>query len=147
MTIEIAGVPGSQDDVSAIVRLVADIEHAQQNEQPDAFMRLFRSDAVWVTAHGKRLTGWEQINAFTQKVLPGAMRESTATYTPVHVLFIRPDVAAVNVRQRPVSLDGQPLHDQPQGSPLYILAKDDDGWRIAAAQNTIIIDPETPGAG
>jgi hypothetical protein len=34
------------------------------------------------------------------------MKDSMATYEVVHVLFIRPDVAAVKVRQRPVTLDG-----------------------------------------
>jgi len=28
------------------------------------------------------------------------------------VLFIRPDVAAVKVRQRPVTLDGEPIEGQ-----------------------------------
>jgi hypothetical protein len=31
------------------------------------------------------------------------MKDSMATYEVVHVLFIRPDVAAVKVRQRPVT--------------------------------------------
>jgi hypothetical protein len=35
------------------------------------------------------------------------MKDSTATYEMAHVLFIRHDVAAVKVRQRPVTLDGR----------------------------------------
>ena len=52
------------------------------------------------TGHGKRLTGRDEIAAFTRTVLPEAMKDSTATYEVVHVVFIRPDVAAVKVRQR-----------------------------------------------
>jgi uncharacterized protein (TIGR02246 family) len=143
-TYEVLGAPAAgAEDVQAVAALVAAVEHAQQNELPDAFMSLFRTeDPVWTTAHGMRLAGWEEISAFTHKVLPGAMRESTAVYDIERVLFVRPDVAVVNVRQRPVQRDGNPLPDAPEGRPFYVLAKDDGGeggegtWRIAAAQNT-----------
>ena len=129
----------SRVDSAAIKHVVARLEHAQQHELPDEFMSLLRADAVWVTAHGKRLTGWDEINAFTQMVLPGAMSDSMATYTVVNTLFIRPDVAVVNVHQRPVALDGEPL-DAQEGRPMYVMSKEDNGWKIAAAQNTLFID-------
>ncbi|PKV83270.1 SgcJ/EcaC family oxidoreductase [Streptomyces sp. TLI_146] len=131
---------GQQADVEAIVRFVAGVQYAQQNELVDAFMSNFRKQhPVWTTAHGKRLSGWDEIDGFTRQVLPGAMKESTATYEVVRILFVRPDVAAVNVRQRPVTLDGQPIGDQPEGRPMYVLAKDNGRWRIAAAQNTRVL--------
>jgi uncharacterized protein (TIGR02246 family) len=140
-TYEVVGVrPADESDVPAIAALVAAVEHAQQHELPDAFMRLFRRDApVWTTAHGMRLAGWEEISAFTHRVLPGAMRESTAVYDIERVLFIRPDVAVVNVRQRPIRLDGDPLPGAAEGRPFYVLAKDDGTWQIAAAQNTQVV--------
>ncbi|MEU7900309.1 SgcJ/EcaC family oxidoreductase [Nonomuraea sp. NPDC049152] len=127
-----------------MVQLVTDVEHAQQNELPAAFMSLSRTqDPVWTTGHGKRLSGWGKINTFTYKVLPSAMKHSTASYEVVRILFVRPDVAAVNVRQRPVQLDGT-IEDQPEGRPFYILAKDDGEWKIAAAQRR---RPDPPGMG
>lgn len=122
-----------------IEQLVATVEHSQQNELPEEFIGLFRSDAIWTTAHGKRLTGRDEIASFTRQKLPGSSKEQTATYEVAHVLFIRPDVAAVKIRQRPVRLDGTPLPDQNEGSPLYILSKEDGEWRIAAGQNTIVL--------
>jgi uncharacterized protein (TIGR02246 family) len=137
---EVVGTPAVEEDVSAIAALVAAVERAQQNELPDAFMSLFRTEApVWTTSHGKRLWGWEEISAFTHQVLPGAMRESTAIYDIERVLFVRPDVAVVNVRQRPIRLDGSTLPDIPEGRPTYVLAKDGGAWRIAAAQNTQVV--------
>lgn len=137
---EVLGTPAAEEDVPAIAALVAAVERAQQNELPDAFMSLFRTEApVWTTAHGKRLWGWEEISAFTHQVLPGAMRESTAIYDIQRVLFVRPDVAVVNVRQRPIRLDGSALPDIPEGLPTYVLAKDGGAWRIAAAQNTQVV--------
>jgi uncharacterized protein (TIGR02246 family) len=126
-----------QTDVEAIVRRVADLEHAQQNELPEAFMRLFRTaDPVWTTGHGRRLSGWDEINEFTHKVLPGAMKETTATYEVARILFVRPDVAVVNVHQRQIHLDGRPIEGASEGRPIYIMAKDEGEWKIAAAQNT-----------
>ena len=127
-------------EIAAIEQVVATVEHAQQNELPDEFVGLFRPDAIWTTAHGRRLTGREEISAFTHQVLPGAMRHSTATYEVAHVLFIRPDVAAVKVRQRPVTLDGRPIEGENEGSPLYVMAKENGDWRLVAGQNTVVLD-------
>jgi uncharacterized protein (TIGR02246 family) len=127
-------------ETEAIKQVVAAFEHAQQNELPEEFVSLFRQDAIWTTGHGKLLTGRDEISAFTHKVLPGAMRESTATYEVVHVLFVRPDVAAVKVRQRPVTLDGQPIQGQSEGTPLLVMAKEGGQWRLVACQNTEVLD-------
>ncbi|WP_338498634.1 SgcJ/EcaC family oxidoreductase [Streptomyces sp. SJL17-4] len=133
--------PGTDAEVAAIRRLVAEVEHAQQNELVDRFLSVFRrQDPVWTTGHGKRLSGFEEIASFTRKVLPGAAAESTAVYDVERVLFLRPDVAAVNVRQQPVQHDGTRITDRPEGRPFYLLVKEDGTWRIGAAQNTIVAD-------
>ncbi|MDX8036989.1 SgcJ/EcaC family oxidoreductase [Lentzea sp. BCCO 10_0856] len=125
-------------DTADIEALVATVQHAQQNELPEEFIGLFRQDAIWTTAHGKRLTGRDEIASFTRQVLPGAGKEALAAYEVSHVLFIRPDVAAVKIRQRRVTPDGEYL-ELAEGSPLYVVSKEDDGWRIVAGQNTIVL--------
>lgn len=125
-------------EIEAIRQVVATVEHSQQNELPDEFVSLFRHDAIWTTGHGKRLYGRDEISAFTHQVLPGAMKDSTATYEVAHVLFIRPDVAAVKVRQRYLTLDGQQIGNE--GSPMYVMAKEDGQWRLVACQNTEVLD-------
>ncbi|SDF37186.1 conserved hypothetical protein [Lentzea fradiae] len=124
--------------MTEIEKLVATVEHSQRNELPEEFIGLFREDAIWTTAHGKRLTGRDEIAAFTRQRLPGSTKEGTATYEVENVLFIRPDVAAVKIRQRPVRPDGTPS-EQNEGSPLYVLSKEDGTWKIAAGQNTIVL--------
>jgi uncharacterized protein (TIGR02246 family) len=121
-------------ETQAIKQVIATIQHSQQNELPDEFVGLFRADAIWTTGHGKRLTGRDEISAFTHKVLPGAMKDSTATYEVVHVLFIRPDVAAVKAQAQYWTLEGQPIGNA--GTPLYVMAKEDGQWRLVACQNT-----------
>ena len=88
-----------QAEIEAIKQVIATLEHSQQNELPEEFVGLFRADAIWTTGHGKYLTGRDEISSFTHQVLPGAMKDSTATYEVVDVLFIRPDVAAVKAQR------------------------------------------------
>lgn len=124
-------------EAEAVTQVVAALQTAQQNEDVEGFVSLFHPDAMWVTGGGRRLIGRDEIAEFTAQVLPGAMRDSTQAYDVVHVVFVRPDVAVVAVRQRYVSHDGEPLGGEPEGRPTYVMAKDDDDrWRIVAGQNT-----------
>ena len=125
----------------ALVEVVAALEHAQQDELVEEFVALFHAGAVWVTGGGRRLVGLDDIAEFTRQVLPGAMAEWTARYEVEHIAFVRPDVAVVAVRQRPVGLDGTPLPDRSEGRPTYVMAKEASGvWRIHAGQNTVVAD-------
>ncbi|MER6401023.1 SgcJ/EcaC family oxidoreductase [Kitasatospora sp. NPDC001603] len=134
---------GAEADIAveteAVGRVVAALQYAQVNELVAEFVSLFREDAIWTTGHGKRLTGRDEIAAFTRTVLPGAFLGSgnTAEYEVVHVLFVRPDVAAVKVRQRYLTLAGEQVGEE--GSPLYVMAKEDGRWLLTACQNTLVV--------
>jgi uncharacterized protein (TIGR02246 family) len=127
-----------QTEITAIEQVVATIEHAQRNELVDTFVSLFREDAIWTTGAGKLLIGRAAIAAFTSRVLPGAMKDLVPSYDVVHVLFIRPDVAAVKVRQRYFSRQGAPLTEPGEGTPMYVMSKEDGQWRLTANQNTAV---------
>ena len=124
-------------DTEAITEVVATLEHSQQHEFPDEFVGLFREDAIWTTGGGKRLFGLEEIAEFTRQVLPGGMKGLTMTMELVHVLFIRTDVAAVKVRQRYLTLDGEQIGNE--GTPMYVMAKEDGRWLLTANQNTEVL--------
>ncbi|MFK0102015.1 SgcJ/EcaC family oxidoreductase [Streptomyces sp. NPDC091040] len=122
-------------DLEAIRAVVATVERSQQRKDPDAFLALFRPDAVWTTAHGKVLIGLDAISAFTRTVLPASDLPGQVTYEVAHVLFIRPDVAAVKVRQRYLAPEGES-----EGAPLYVMSRGDDGrWLLTAGQNTEVV--------
>jgi uncharacterized protein (TIGR02246 family) len=57
-----------------------------------------------------------------------------------HVLFIRADVAAVKVRQIYTSNDGRPSESEGEGTPLFVMAKEDGRWLLVACQNTGVLD-------
>ncbi|MBB4950029.1 uncharacterized protein (TIGR02246 family) [Kitasatospora gansuensis] len=122
-------------DIEAINRLVATVEHSQQHKDPEEFLALFHPDAIWTTAHGKVLIGLDAIGEFTRKVLPAASWDGQVSYQVAHVLFIRPDVAAVKVRQRYLSPG-----EESEGAPLYVVSRQADGrWLLTACQNTGVV--------
>lgn len=129
-----------EEDLEAIKQVVASVRHATQNELVEEFLDLFRADAIWTTGGGKRLFGREEIAAFTREVLPGGMKGLTMSMEIVHVLFIRPDVAAAKVRQVYTSSDGQPSASEGEFTPMFVMSKEDGRWRLVACQNTGVLD-------
>ncbi|MFD8273056.1 SgcJ/EcaC family oxidoreductase [Streptomyces flaveolus] len=119
-------------DVNSIKQVVATVERTQRAKDAEGFLALFHPDAVWTTAHGKVLIGFDAIAEFTRAVLPTASWDGQVTYEAVHTQFLRPDVAAVKVRQIYHSAEGDT-----EGAPLYVMTKQDDGrWLLHACQNT-----------
>jgi uncharacterized protein (TIGR02246 family) len=137
-------------DIEAIKQVVATVQHATQNELVEEFLGLFRPDAIWTTGGGQRLFGHDEIAAFTRQVLPGGMKGLTITMEVTHVLFIRADVAAVKVRQiytsneraeaEALGFAGQPNEAEGEGTPLFVMAKEDEQWLLVACQNTGVLD-------
>lgn len=125
-------------ETESLREVVAVLEHSQREELPEEFIGLFREDAIWTTGHGRRLFGREEIAEFTRRVLPGAMRDGTVSYEVEYVLFLRPDVAAVKARATYSDLGGVQVGDQ--GSPMYVMTKENGRWLLAANQNTEILD-------
>ncbi|MFF5479219.1 SgcJ/EcaC family oxidoreductase [Streptomyces sp. NPDC012935] len=124
--------PGDAADLKAIAQVVATVERTQRAKDPDGFLALFHPDALWTTAHGKVLIGLDAIAEFTRAVLPTATWDGQVTYEVAHTQFLRPDVAAVKVRQVYHSPSGDTA-----GAPLYVMTKQDDGrWLLHACQNT-----------
>ncbi|MCX5336432.1 SgcJ/EcaC family oxidoreductase [Streptomyces sp. NBC_00140] len=119
-------------DIKAIEQVVATVERAQRAKDVEGFLALFHSDALWTTGHGKVLIGFDAIAEFTRTVLPAASWDGEITYEAVHTQFLRPDVAAVKVRQVYHLPEGET-----EGAPLYVMTKQDDGrWLLHACQNT-----------
>ncbi|MFM9444935.1 SgcJ/EcaC family oxidoreductase [Streptomyces acidiscabies] len=119
-------------DVAAIEKVVAEVERAQRAKDVEGFLSLFHPEALWTTGHGKVLVGLDAIAEFTRAVLPAASWDGEVGYEPVHIQFLRPDVAAVKVRQVYRSAEGDS-----EGAPLYVMSRRGDGvWLLHACQNT-----------
>ncbi|MEH0638321.1 SgcJ/EcaC family oxidoreductase [Streptomyces bottropensis] len=119
-------------DIKAIEEVVAAVERTQRAKDAEGFLALFHPEALWTTGHGKVLIGFEAIAEFTRAVLPTADWDGEVTYEAVHIQFLRPDVAAVKVRQVYHSAKGDT-----EGAPLYVMTRQADGtWLLHACQNT-----------
>ncbi|MFE8013262.1 SgcJ/EcaC family oxidoreductase [Streptomyces antibioticus] len=119
-------------DIKAIEEIVATVERTQRAKDTEGFLALFHPDALWTTAHGKVLIGFDAIAEFTRTVLPAASWDGEVTYEAIHIEFLRPDVAAVKIRQIYHAAEGDS-----EGSPLYVMTKRADGrWLVHAGQNT-----------
>ncbi|MFF9001185.1 SgcJ/EcaC family oxidoreductase [Streptomyces achromogenes] len=119
-------------DIQAIEQVVATVERTQRAKDAEGFLALFHPDALWTTAHGEVLIGLNAIAEFTRAVLPTASWDGEVTYEVVHTQSLRPDVAAVKVRQVYHSAEGDT-----EGAPLYVMTKQEDGrWLLHACQNT-----------
>lgn len=129
-------------DVAQIDDVVAEVEATQWRRDAEGFAGLLTPHAVWVTAFGRRLTGRREIHDFTKSVLTPALGDEYAFYDIEHITFLSDTIAAVNVRQRPVGPTGEPLHGQAEGRPLYVMSRQDAGWKIAVGQNTKFHAPE-----
>ncbi|MFF2214830.1 SgcJ/EcaC family oxidoreductase [Streptomyces antibioticus] len=119
-------------DIKAIEEIVATVERTQRAKDAEGFLALFHPDALWTTAHGKVLIGFDAIAEFTRTVLPNSTWDGEVTYEAIHIEFLRPDVAAVKIRQIYHSPEGDS-----EGSPLYVMTKRGDGkWLVHVGQNT-----------
>jgi uncharacterized protein (TIGR02246 family) len=135
---------GTDADLKAITEVVATVERTQRAKDPDGFLALFHPDALWTTAHGKVLIGLDAIAEFTRAVLPAATWDGEVSYEVAHTQFLRPDVAAVKVRQIYHSPQSDAQSDRQsdaqgdsEGAPLYVMTKQNDGrWLLHACQNT-----------
>ncbi|MFZ3475510.1 SgcJ/EcaC family oxidoreductase [Streptomyces sp. 4.24] len=126
-------------EVEAIAAVVAAVERAQRAKDAEGFLDLFHPDALWTTAHGKVLIGFDAIAEFTRAVLPASDWDGEVTYEVTHTQFLRPDVAAVKVRQVYRSADGVGS----EGAPLYVMTRDGAAgrWLLTACQNTEVKVP------
>lgn len=133
MTTTESGTSSREADIEAIKQVIADFQYAHAHQLVDEYMSLFKKDAIATMAGGKVLLGHDQLidhvrTAYARK------SEGVSTYELVHVLFIRPDVAAVKLHQ--VHTDGDVRNE---GTPLWIMVREDGRWWLAATQNTPVL--------
>ncbi|GAA4526311.1 SgcJ/EcaC family oxidoreductase [Amycolatopsis samaneae] len=125
-----------ETDIEEIRQVIAEFQHAYEHHLVDEYMSLFKQDAIATMAGGKVLIGQDELaehvrTAFARKA------EGASTYELVHVLFIRPDVAAVKLRQVHTSYTDDQVRDE--GTPLWIMTREDGRWWLATTQNTPVL--------
>jgi len=149
ITCALAPPDGDQDVRSVVARFATDWNH----HDLDAFGKLFAPDADFVNVAGLLWKGRQSIqaqHAYTHGVIPadspgfsegdrpyhGIFKNSTIRFDQVDVRFLRKDVAIARVSWD--LLGDERTQSLRRGVFLFVLARQNSGWVIAAAQNTEI---------
>ncbi|MFE0047493.1 SgcJ/EcaC family oxidoreductase [Streptomyces albireticuli] len=119
---------------TAVRGVVQALEDAFNAHDADALGETYARNATWTNAMGHVSQGREAITEAARRVLP-MLAEQFVRYEVTGLLPVRPDVIAVNVVQSPVTEAGEPV-EGPKGAPLYVVSREDEGWRIIAGSNT-----------
>jgi len=127
-------------DTAAIRAVVADVEAGLNSNDPDLMTRHLAADAVAVGVNGRATVGLAALHAVHVKAVGpgGILRDQYAHYEVASVTFLGPDVALARKLARAVDAEGEPIDLDHTMSALYVLARRDGRWWIAARQNTLI---------
>jgi ketosteroid isomerase-like protein len=143
--------PNSQEN--DVQNFVSEFATAWNNHDMDALGKLFAPDADFVNVAGSLWRGRQSIqaqHAYTHGVIPadspgfteadrpyhGIFKNSTMKFNQVDVRFLRKDVAIAHVSWE--LLGDARTQGARDGVFLFVLARQNPRWLIAAAQNTEI---------
>lgn len=112
-----------------------------RNELQSSFGKLFTADADFVVLSGLYLKGRDEIVAHHVKIRQGIYGDSHLVWNPVHVRFIRPDVAVAEVATEITF--GQ---DKRNTFATVVLAQENSQWLITSMENTMVYGPDGPCA-
>jgi ketosteroid isomerase-like protein len=139
---------GAQDVKSFVQGFATDWNHHDM----DAFGKLFAPDADFVNVQGNWWKGRKEIqmkHAWSHGAIPrdtpgfdkadphyGIFENSTMKFNDIEARFLRKDVAIARVKWELVGDTRTPKARR--GMLLFVITRENDGWLIAAAQNTEI---------
>ncbi|MBV9850152.1 MAG: SgcJ/EcaC family oxidoreductase [Armatimonadetes bacterium] len=130
---------GPAPDVRAIRRLLDAYQDAWNRHDAHAFSLVFTPDAEFTNVRGVPYPGGRAgIEKAHAPLFATMFRDSHNTTTAVHVKFLRPDVAAVEVRWRMTGARDRQGRPRPPviGLRDMVLTKDKSGhWLIAVFHN------------
>lgn len=144
-------VQAAPNDVEDVRNAVAAFATAWNHHDMDAFGKLFAPDADFVNVGGVRWVGRQEIqlhHAWSHGTIPensipgedpahyGIFKHSTMNFVHIDVRFLRKDVALAHADWE---LLGDARTQNPRrGLLIFVLTRQDEGWLVAAAQNTEI---------
>jgi uncharacterized protein (TIGR02246 family) len=139
-----------RDDVTArteVAALIDDLEAGFNDGDADRYDRWFAADVAWGTPFGATVQGFDQLNPIHHRLMAAGTGGRRSRFEAVHVASLTDDVVIAQVRRVPLDAAGRPLPpDDAEGFAelaMYVLAKRDGEWWLAAGQNTPIV-PRQP---
>ena len=132
-------IDASATDVTAIERVIADIETGFNTKDAELSVAHFAPDATAVSVNGTLVAGRDELLAAHRAGYAGPLRDQYASYELADVTFVRPDVAVAHKRAFARTAEGGRKDVGHAMIALYVLVRDDGRWRIVARQNTLVV--------
>jgi uncharacterized protein (TIGR02246 family) len=120
-------------DSEPVAGIIAGLMGAWNAHDMHAFAELFADDASFINVNGSWLEHPDQIEAFHRIIHNSIFKDSTAEIRPAKISVVRSDVAVV---QATWQIRGDSRRSEPRDYVMtLVLRKQDEQWRILAAQN------------
>lgn len=128
-------------DEAAMRAAVKQLEHGWNTKSGATFAKPFAEDADYVVINGIYIKGRAIIESQHQRIFDTIYKDTTLSLAVQQIRFLRPDVAVVHVKGHRSSSNEQ----FNQGAIItLVMTKENQGWTIAAFQNTAISTPPPP---
>ena len=112
-------------------------EDAWNRHDAKAFAAVFAEDADFTNWRGSGASGRSKIEEFHAPMFATIFKNSHQKYTDIRTRFVRPDVAAVDVRWQMTGAtdpQGNPWPER-QGLLNFVMAKNGGQWQIVVMHN------------
>lgn len=132
----LGGTPKSSDEDS-IRSLVDRLALAWNHHDAHAFAAVFAEDADFTNVIGMGASGRQKIEDFHAPMFLTLFKNSHQEYTDIKVRFIRPDIAAVDVRWSmtgAIDTGGNPWPNR-KGLVNFVATKETGNWQIVVLHN------------
>jgi len=127
----------SDADQKAIREVLAKFVDAWNKHDAHAFAAVFAEDADFSNWRGDGATGRSNIEKFHAPVFATIFKNSHQKHTDIKIRFIRPDVAAVDVRWELTGATDSQGNPRPErkGILSFVMEKDAGQWQIVVMHN------------
>jgi len=123
------------DTVEAVIK---ETESAFNAGDAAALAATFTPEAWSVGVTGQVLHGQDEILEVGRQLFAGALQGQRARYVIDEVRELAPGVAIVRKLAYATDADGNDVDLDHTMVALYVLVEGEDGWRVAARQNTLV---------
>jgi uncharacterized protein (TIGR02246 family) len=136
---------GGEADEHALRAVMDRFMEAWNHHDAEAFAAVFSQDADFTNVRGVSATGRAKIEAFHAPVFATVFSRSHQEYTDIKMRFLRPDVAAVDVRWKMTgAMDPQGNLRDRNGLLTFVMEKDAGRWEIVVMHNLDLSAPLPP---
>jgi len=133
---------GVEADEYAIRAVMDRFMDAWNHHDAEAFAAVFSQDADFTNIRGMGATGRAKIEAFHAPVFATIFSKSHQEYTDIKTRFLRPDVAAVDVRWKMTgAMDPQGNLRDRDGLLNFVMEKNAGRWEIVVLHNLDLSAP------